>query len=183
MKRKSSEGAMKVSLSAIAILSAVGLIAAPADADVKTFPGSMCHPDGEVFTNFHSGGGLFNSIGFEVPDDPTNNSAQYFSCPVVRDVVRAQPNGILSAAVHVDDRNASADISCTLSSRHKTSATVAPTTVEFATRTSSGLGQQRLNFSSLDAGRRGYYVFTCLIPPVSSDGFPGIWFYEVVETD
>ncbi|MGH8203372.1 MAG: hypothetical protein ACREST_02105, partial [Steroidobacteraceae bacterium] len=112
---------MKTSLSAVAILTAIGLSSTPADAqDGKTFPGSMCHPDGETFTNFHSGGGLFNSIGFEVPDNPANNSAQFFSCPVVRDVTRAQTNGILFARVHVDDRNALEDISCVLSSRRKT---------------------------------------------------------------
>ena len=175
---------MNKSLSAVAVLTAMALSSTPADAqDGKTFPGSMCHPDGETFTNFHSGGGLFNSIGFEVPDNPANNTAQVFSCPVVRDVTRAQTNGVLFARVHVDDRNASEDISCVLSSRRKASATVAPTTLEFATSTSIGLGQQRLDIPALDSGTRGYYVFTCNIPPVSSDGFSGIWYYFVMEKE
>jgi hypothetical protein len=175
---------MKESLSAAAILGTIGLITSPADAsDGKWFPGSLCHPDGETFTNFHSGGGLFNSIGFEVPDDPTNNTGQYFSCPVVRDIRKAQIDGILFARVHVDDKNPSSDISCTLSSRHKTSSTSAPTTVEFATMASSGVGQQRLEFPALESKARGYYNFLCFVPAVSSEGFSGVWFYEVIEND
>lgn len=165
---------MKKSLSAVAILSAMVQITAPADAaDSKTFPGSMCHPDGETFANFNSGGGLFNP----------SISAQYFSCPVVRDTSGARTDGILSARVHVADRHASLSISCTLSSRHKTSATAIPSTVEFATLASTGVGQQQLDFLALDSGLRGYYVFTCSIPPVTSDGVSGIYYYEVVEND
>ncbi len=150
-------------------------------ADGKTFPGEFCHPDGQTLTVFHSSGGLFNAIGLDTILDPSDDFSQYFGCPVVRDVMAAQGDGILFARMNVNDSSSSEDVSCTLYSRYQTGPTSAPIVKEFVTRTSSGTGTQRLSYPGLDSESRGTYDFLCHIPKLTSSGFSGIWSYDVEE--
>ncbi|MBC7944493.1 MAG: hypothetical protein H7X91_04355 [Burkholderiales bacterium] len=179
---------MKKRLCTIVALNVMTLSSAPASADGKTFPGAFCDAN-QAATSAGSPYGFAGTGGGRPPDQTifgglfnTANVQNLFSCPIVRDITKGQPDGINFARVHVLNRSR---VTCTLFSRTKTSPTAMPTTVEFASDSTTEIGDQQLDYPALDSGLRGYYHFGCDIPPPnpSQGGVSGIWFYDVSEKD
>ena len=138
-------------------------------ADGKTLPGATCQPknQSQPFMNT-SRGAVFNQSG----------STEGFVCPVVRDLMSGDSDGIDDFWMKVYDRNPDQNVSCTFRSMRSNGTTRASSTRQ---TTGFGSGVKHLEFPALARVTNGYYVVHCMVPRTHSNGSSGILMYKVDE--
>jgi hypothetical protein len=138
--------------------------------DEKIYPGALCQPE----TNTQSILRNIKGMMFNTGSEPQN-----WICPIVRD----RPDNILSAAIVVRDRNATAggpnaDVSCTLFSRTPTGGPV-----DSATQVTAGdAGIVALEYGNINSQMGdGHYYFRCTIPGTFEGRRSGVIDYRIKE--
>ena len=153
-------------------------VAANADTDGKLFPGALCQPGSQSDAIARSLGQMVN----------TSSSAQFWTCPIVRDAVDA--DAIIFARMTVIDNNNDADsaggnLACSLVSSTRTG-----TVQDLANQSTAGQGGPgtvTLGFvpdvkSEIAGADSGYYFFQCFIPGTDNNGqTSGVISYEIHE--
>lgn len=145
--------------------------------DAKTLPGAACQPKSSSPTAFE-----INSSGHL-----TNTSTDVdltVICPIVRDVMAAQSNGISLAQVFVVDRNVDRVFTCTLRSRPAGINEQEFVNVSRNTGNSfASADVQILRYENVTSRANGYYLFECIIPRVYNGNRSSIVTYTWKETD
>jgi hypothetical protein len=132
--------------------------------DAKTLPGAACQPKSNSPTAFYvsNNGGLYNDSTQELT----------VICPIVRDVMASQVNGIDYAQVWViDNNNIAGDpkVSCILESRATNTGIVEQLT--YTSVAGASPNAQRLgSYTDLGSTLDGYYYFRCTIPGTQTVG-------------
>jgi hypothetical protein len=132
--------------------------------DAKTLPGAACQPKSSSPPAFFisNNGGLYNDSTQELT----------VICPIVRDVMASQVNGIDYAQVWViDNNNIAGDprVSCTLESRATNTGIVEQLT--YTSVAGASPNAQRLgSYTDLSSAVDGYYYFRCTIPGTQTIG-------------
>lgn len=153
----------------LSILIPLGTSVSYAMPDGKTLPGTTCQPrnGSQPFVNT-VGGAVFNQSA----------APQTFVCPIVRDRMSADNDGIDDFRMKVYDRHPNQNVSCTLRSMRDNGSIRAS-----STRTTSNFaaGVKTLNFPALARSANGYYNVYCSLPRTHSNGSSGILMYKVDE--
>lgn len=138
--------------------------------DGKTLPGSTCQPQNQnlPFRISSITGGIFNP----------STITQRYVCPVLRDLMSADNDGIDDFIVKVRDRHATRPVRCILRSMRSNGTQIAA-----AIRSSIGASNfiKTLNFPALARSKNGYYLLSCTVPGRTALGQSGVVMYKVDE--
>ncbi|HHJ39470.1 MAG TPA: hypothetical protein ENJ86_08440 [Methylothermaceae bacterium] len=148
---------------AVAAVPTVGGIVANLNQDGKTYPGTMCLPAQGAKVVNNTTGVLYNN----------SNSPQIWTCPIVRDVMKGQRNGITTAVVKGIDRHPFQNITCTLKSMKFHGGRVIQKTDNSA--------DGNIAFQGLKSFPNGYYVLRCKVPGKFRNRRSGIRVYRINE--
>lgn len=146
-------------LMAIAVVSCAAFGSSAYASDFKTMPGSACQPRSpndrqDVFA-------LLDGVINVNPTDPA-----FVICPIVRDNVSTNPNGVLQVRLTVKGSSNDEKVSCVLDNRE------ADGTRNQRDEDSAGnaTGSSALVLEVKQGQRNEYYVVQCRLPPGSPGG-------------
>jgi len=159
-----------IAVIALAILGA-SILPAVAASDSKTLPGIACKPSTYDQPYHLEVGGIWNTTGEE----------QEYWCPILRDVMAGDADGVDDFWMRVYDRHPNANVRCTFYSRRSNGTLRASSTRETAGYSSSPM---LLDFPALAREQDGFYYVRCFVPAFHSDnGGSGILMYRVQEEE
>ncbi|MEM9487981.1 MAG: hypothetical protein AAGC55_02490 [Myxococcota bacterium] len=152
-------------LGALTILS--GLAVGVAQADIKTYPGSMCvvySGSGDVYN--------FSAIGNNSTTTPLK-----VDCTAVRDT----HNSVKSGWIKVQDRHSSQAVECSMASIYVSGSGFYGWTSSIRASGGNSANWQTLSFGSLGANTTSHLYYSCSIPPRTSSGTSFVGTFQIDE--